>query len=251
VASRQRPRIVWHHGPDTGASRPPTRSEYLGEIRTVREGVRLPLHGPRLARTARASRGAQESGSRRVTALVLPGLAASDRSTGVLRAYLRAAGIDAQGWGLGVNRGNVAALLPKVRARTESLLAEGTGPLALIGWSLGGILARETARDVPDVAAVITLATPILGPRHTIVASQFGDDAALRDIEEQFRARAAAEPLRCAVLAFHSRRDGIAHWRACIDDAPNVTNVEVRSTHVGMGIDPTVLRRIVAQLMPR
>src|SRR5260221_540964 len=81
--------------------------------------------------------------------LVVPGLLASDVSTGVLRRFLRRLGYDAAGWDLGRNRGPTDQVVDEL-PRVLSALAQRTGrPVSLIGWSLGGIYARELARQHP------------------------------------------------------------------------------------------------------
>lgn len=99
--------------------------------------------------------------------------------------------------------------------------------MALVGWSMGGVLSRETARRRPDlVAQVITFGTPVLGGH-------------------------AFAPIRVPITAMWSRRDGVVSPRACIDDfSPNVVNVEVSSTHLGMGIDPDVWLEVARRLAP-
>src|SRR5215472_11827188 len=93
--------------------------------------------------------------------LVLPGLLASDVSTALLRRFVRRLGYDVRGWSLGRNRGPTDEVLDELPRRL-SALAERTGqPVSLIGWSLGGIYARELARRYPaQVRQVITLGSP-------------------------------------------------------------------------------------------
>jgi len=106
-----------------------------------------------------------------------------------------------------------------------SQLAERTGrPVALVGQSLGGYVARELAREHPDVVAqVVTFGTPMIRPR-------------------------SRRPILCPVTVIASRADRIVPWRACVDPSPEVNNIEVRSTHLGMGIDPDVWLAVARQL---
>ncbi len=93
--------------------------------------------------------------------LVLPGLLASDASTTVLRRYLRLLGYQVRGWALGRNVGPTTAVLDGLPAALSALAAETGGPVSVIGWSLGGIYARELARQqAPQVRQVITLGSP-------------------------------------------------------------------------------------------
>lgn len=94
--------------------------------------------------------------------MVIPGFMASDKTTGRLRRSLVAAGFDAHGWGLGRNRGVTADMLDRIGDRIGQIGAQG--PLTLVGWSLGGLIAREYAKHAPDrVAKVITLGSPFSG----------------------------------------------------------------------------------------
>src|SRR5262249_41322811 len=101
--------------------------------------------------------------------LVLPGLAASDRSTRPLRAFLRDRGYGAHGWNQGNNFGSRPGVGERIQERLAELHARHGRKVSLIGWSLGGIFAREIARRVPEqVRCVITLGSPFAGePRAT------------------------------------------------------------------------------------
>src|SRR4051794_9284496 len=93
--------------------------------------------------------------------LVMPGLAASDRSTEVLRRFLRRLGYDVHGWGLGRNAGPTTAMLDGVGRRFADLYGRGDKQISLIGWSMGGIFARRLARLNPEsIRQVITLGSP-------------------------------------------------------------------------------------------
>jgi pimeloyl-ACP methyl ester carboxylesterase len=168
-----------------------------------------------------------------------------------LRSYLRAMRYRAVGWGLGRNSGNVYRLLPMVVARIGDL-AEATGqPLRLVGWSLGGYLAREAAREQPAaVERIVTLGSPVLGgPKHTVMAGRYrrlGFD--VDRIEAEVEARYEI-PLQVPVTAIYSRSDRIVAWRACIDPySPNVEHLEVRCGHLGMGVSAEVYRLVARAL---
>jgi len=224
------------------AIRAPSPTGCLGQARGLIELPKLLIDFPGLAKQARGQ-------GQRV--LVLPGYGASDASTSVLRAYLRLLGYRPTGWGLGRNGGDVADLLPDVVKRLESLAREEGSPIRLIGWSLGGYLAREAARERPQIVhQVITLGSPVIGgPKYTAVAGAYrrrGVD--LDAIEAAVEAR-NRQPLETRITAVYSRSDGIVAWQACIDrHAPNVEHVEVDTTHLGLGLSPVVFRIIAARL---
>ncbi len=221
--------------------RAPARRTLLGEAASALEMTRL---GRRAITLARQPRGRGEP------VRLFPGFSAGDASTAALRGYLGRLGYDARGWGLGRNTGDVPALLERATAAVAHDAQDLGQRLHLIGWSLGGVIAREVARDRPDlVEQVITFGSPIVGgPRYTALAHLYAAER-IAAIEAGIRDRSAT-PIGVPVTAIHSRRDGIVGWRACIDHVtPGVENVEVRSTHIGMGIDPDVWE-IIAQRLP-
>ncbi len=211
--------------------------------------LREPLRAWRARRRlAAAPRGAGEP------VLVLPGMGVGDLTTLPLRRFLIAHGFDARGWELGRHRPDLPATLRRMLARVETLALETGTPVALVGWSLGGVVARELARLRPDlVARVVTLGTPVVGGlRATAIAGLFRIQG--WDLEEVARRveRANATPLRVPVTAIWSRRDGIVAWWACVDEATaGAENLEASSCHWGLGLDPDVLEAIVVALAGR
>jgi pimeloyl-ACP methyl ester carboxylesterase len=172
--------------------------------------------------------------------IALPGLGASDRSTVPLRTYLAHIGHRPHGWGLGVNTGDLATIVPRFLERLGDVAARTGNPVALAGWSLGGIVAREAARARPDlVAMVISFGSPLQGPRFTTAADGYSPDE-LRRIDEVV-ARRQQRPITVPVTAIYSKNDAIVDWRSCLDRiTPGARNVEVTSSHLGMGLDPDV-----------
>lgn len=185
------------------------------------------------------------------TALLLPGFGGGPRSLFVLRQTATDAGYQAVDWGLGTNTGDVNRFMPLVQQRVKALAESSGEPVTLIGWSLGGFISREVARDLPQhVRQVITLGTPVIGgPRYTIVAKfyeQQGHD--LDKIEADIQARYDA-PIQVPVKAIYSKRDGVVSWQACIDHwTPDIEHIEVRQAHLGLGFSPSV-QRIVSRLL--
>lgn len=226
------------------ALRPPLLRQFLGEALSATVVPRLLLALPRLSRFPR---GHGEP------VLLLPGFGAGDASNAVLNALLRYLGYRVYGWGLGLNRGNVEALLPKVEARVRAIRDQTGMRVRLVGWSLGGVLAREVARDTADlVDRVITMGTPVVGgPKYTRVGATYraaGFD--VDEIERKIDARYAV-PILVPVTAIYCKGDGIVDWRACIDHkTPGIEHVEVRATHFSLGFDPKVLE-IVAERLAR
>lgn len=220
---------------------PRLATAFLPEWRTALLPGRLLLSAPSLARAPRGD-GAP--------VVDVPGWQAPEATMAPLRGYLRWLGHDARGWGRGVNLGdperNARALVETVRA-----VHEETGRrVALVGWSLGGVVAREVARQAPDaVRRVVTYGTPVVGgPTYTVGAASFGA-AEGRRVTARIRERERTDPIRVPVTAIYTRRDAVVSWPACIDRwTPDVRHVEVTSTHLGLGIDPDVWRVVADQL---
>ena len=105
--------------------------------------------------------------------LVLPGFMTDDTSTIVLRTFLSSIGYKTQGWGLGINNGRMMDLLPPVYEKIKQIKADTNQKVILVGWSRGGIISREIARDYPqDIDRVITIGSPVMGG---IEVSSIGD----------------------------------------------------------------------------
>ena len=175
--------------------------------------------------------------------MVFPGWGTSDLFMAPLRSALKSLGHRPHGWGFGKNRGDVENLLPSIEHSVSHLAANAETPITLIGWSLGGIFAREVARNRPDlVEQVITYATPVYGgPKYTRGASTYSQEH-LDRLEMRVTERNEI-PLQMPVTCMYSEADAIVDWRACIDDfSPYANNIEVKSTHVGMTIDPDAWR---------
>jgi pimeloyl-ACP methyl ester carboxylesterase len=181
--------------------------------------------------------------------LVLPGFMASDFSTRALRAFLRDRGYGAHGWKLGRNLGPTDAIVGGLVARLQDLRARYDRRVSLIGWSLGGIYARELARRfASDVRLVITLASPFRSIDATNVPRILRRGQDQRRDQQDLRAL-LGEPIPVPSTAIYSRSDGIAAWRSCCE-TPGATaeNIEVESSHLGIGHHPVVLLTIADRL---
>jgi pimeloyl-ACP methyl ester carboxylesterase len=181
--------------------------------------------------------------------LVWPGFGAGNSSTAVLRGYLRYLGYQAEGWQLGSNNGDVLNQLD--RLKSDLIAANLSEPVTLVGWSLGGYLAREVARDCPElVKRVVTLGSPVVGgPKYTAVARAFAQRGESVDEIERLVDARYETPLTVPVTAIYSKADGVVAWQACIDErSPDVEHVEVFSSHIGLGFSPQALRILADRL---
>ncbi len=183
--------------------------------------------------------------------MVLPGFLAGDVSTAPLRAVLRALGYPTRPWGFGRNFGPSSNLEPKLAARVAYLSRVYDRKLSLIGWSLGGIYAREIARVVPEaVRSVITLGSPFGHAKANRVWGLFQAFSGVSvDRLERDRRATMRTPPPVPSTAIYSRTDGVAHWRSCVQDAgPEAENIEVESSHCGLGWNPLVVAAIADRL---
>src|ERR1700752_4229234 len=150
--------------------------------------------------------------------LVFPGLIASDMSTRPLRAFLRNRGYAVRGWEQGRNLG----LRPGVQGGMTDLLEEMSDPhgrkVSLVGWSLGGLYARQLAKMMPErVRSVITLGSPFAaGPKATNAWRVYEMASGRRADEEDARfggSLAGVPPV--PTTAVFSRSDGVCAWQGC------------------------------------
>lgn len=211
----------------------PRRAGLVGEFGTALQPWRLALKSRSLRSVAR--------GNDRI-AVALPGWKAPEVSTAPLRSYLRSVGHDARSWGFGINQGDVEAKRDEMVNQVRELAERSGRAVNLLGWSLGGVVAREVARTAPEaVHRLVIYGSPVVGgPTHTAGVGTYEVDEVtrIRDLQTHLD---ATDPVRTPTTAIFTRNDSVVDWRACIDRfSLDVTTVEVGSTHVGLGIDPDV-----------
>lgn len=186
--------------------------------------------------------------------LVLPGFTAGDRSTAPLRAVLRSQGYWTHGWRLGRNLGPTDRIVDGLDARLRELFERHERRVSVVGWSLGGIYARELARRHPRaVRQVITLGSPfrmVEGDRSTAsaladrMADRFSAEWTALAIDEAQRPR-----LDVPSTAIYTRTDGVCRWHTCIDEVSALhENIEVRGSHSGLGVNPAVVMAVSDRL---
>ena len=200
---------------------PPTRALLLFESRAVHEfGAFLGA----LPLLSFAPRGDGHS------VLVMPGLVASDVSTRPLRTFLKSRGYDVHGWGLGRNLGPRPGVAEGMLERIRHLRQKSGRKVSLIGWSLGGVYARQLAKQCPDdVRLVISLGSPFNGSPRANNAWRIYEYASGRRADERPMGP-LPEPPPVPTTAIFSRTDGVCAWQCCVETAgPQVENIEVES----------------------
>jgi pimeloyl-ACP methyl ester carboxylesterase len=180
--------------------------------------------------------------------IVLPGFATADDATARLRQFLARQGFRPSPWPCGFNLGPVKSVLARVERQVIEA-AERDGPVALVGASLGGTIAREIARRRPKaVSRLITMGSPVRLP----VVSPLAPFAQILAPFWEPEARAAfgriAEPV--PLTAIITREDGIVDWRCCLPDPGDGETVEVTGAHSILASNPAV-QRIVADRLAR
>jgi pimeloyl-ACP methyl ester carboxylesterase len=184
--------------------------------------------------------------------LILPGLVASDGSTRPLRTFLSHQGYAVSGWGQGRNYGLRDGVADGIISLLGDIAQRSGRKVSLIGWSLGGVYARQLAKLRPDdVRTVITLGSPFAAhPRSTYAWRLYELASGKRadDSDSDFGG-ALAEPPSVPTTAIFSRSDGICAWRGCIERPGALTeNIEVQGSHCGLGHHPAAVYAIADRL---
>lgn len=183
--------------------------------------------------------------------LVLPGFTTGDTATRALRRFLRHRGYRASGWGQGLNLGFKPGLEVRMIRRLRDLHHRHGRRVSIIGWSLGGIYARELARQNPeDVRQVITLGSPFNHSPRANHAWRLYEKLAHEKVDDQKDRLAGLEqPLDVPSTAVYSRTDGVVAWQCCLQtEGPQAENVQIYGSHCGLGHNPMVLYVIADRL---
>jgi pimeloyl-ACP methyl ester carboxylesterase len=182
--------------------------------------------------------------------LVMPGLAANDLTTLPMRTFLKDRGYQPVAWELGLNLGPRAGVLDAIRERVRALHAQGGEKISLLGWSLGGVYAREIAKEMPElVRCVITLGSPFSGPPQATNAYWLFERVSghPHPDAETLAAMRRAPPV--PTTSIYSRTDGIVAWQCSLNPpGPLAENIEVHASHIGLGLNPLAMVAIVDRL---
>ena len=222
---------------------PPSRTLMLLEARAIGELGAFIGSLPLLSMTAKGDGH---------PVIVLPGLVTSDTSTGPLRSFLESRGYAVSGWGLGRNfglRAGIQEAMVDLVKRENDLHGR---KVSLVGWSLGGLYARQLAKMMPRrVRSVITLGSPFAGsPKATNAWRVYEAVSGQRSDHEEptFGGNMARTP-PVPTTAIFSRTDGICAWQSCMEKpGKRAENIEVFGSHCGMGHHPAVVYAVADRL---
>ena len=182
--------------------------------------------------------------------LVYPGLLASDFSTRPLRRLLRTLRHDARGWGQGRNKGARSGVFDEMLRRLRAVRAETGRTVSLVGWSLGGLYARELAKTAPEVVrTVITLGSPFTGPRDASNARRTYEWLQQGRAQSPHQHQDLRTPPPVPTTSIYTRADGIVAWQCSVETpGPMAENIEVQASHTGLGVNPLALYALADRL---
>jgi len=229
---------------EKGRLRPPSLGLFLAEGRGVFELNATLLMAPALLTAPRGDGH---------PVLVLPGLLASDVSTLILRRYLDLLGFSTHPWGFGRNTGGVYSMRDKLGKLLTSVHAATGRKVSLVGWSLGGVYARDLALRMPDmVRYVVTLGSPFSGDItatnakrvYEMVSGETIEEADMKDIQS------LSGDLPVPTSSLYTRSDGIVNWRTClVRESDTAENIEISlASHIGIGVNAAALWAVADRL---
>ena len=217
------------------------------EVRTIAEAAGFALSFPILQTSAKGDGH---------PVLVMPGFMGGDGTTKLLRSFLKSRNYKSYGWNLGRNLGKFSDLEngcgQEIVDRLKEIYEMHGEKVSVIGWSLGGIYARELARLHPEmVRTVITLGSPFAGDltaNHVSWLFEKTSGYTLDQMESALREKMRVAP-PVPSTAFYSKSDGITHWECCMEVEDEQTeNIEVQSSHCGLGRHPFVMWALADRL---
>jgi len=188
--------------------------------------------------------------------LVLPGLSATDFTTRPLRSFLKTRGYQTFGWGLGRNLGMRDGILDGMISRLESIYNLNGKPVSLVGWSLGGIFARELAKLRPEmVRGVISLGSPHSGHPKSTNAWRFYEFASGKAADAPVLDTLLYKAPPVPTTSIYSKSDGVVAWQTCHQTQPicpkkarQTENIIIEGSHCGLGVNPAALFAIADRL---
>ena len=184
--------------------------------------------------------------------LALPGFLASDLSMAPMRRYLKELGYDTHAWNLGRNLGGLASKRGALRDLLTQIHQTTAKKVSIIGWSLGGVYARDLALQMPDmVRSVITLGSPFANDIRATNATRLYEALSGEAVDDNPEIREAiAGDLPVPATSIYSRTDGIVNWHtSLLRPSGTAENIEVYfASHIGLGVNPAALWAVADRL---
>lgn len=182
--------------------------------------------------------------------LVFPGLGANDLTTAPLRRFLDQLGYQTQAWGQGFNFGPRAGVLEQCKADLQTMYEKHGRKVSLLGWSLGGIYARELAKEMPELArCVVTLGTPFTGHPRATNAWRFFELVSGQTVSDPELMAQIRQTPPVPTTSIFSKTDGIVAWRCSVNEpGPLAENIELHASHIGLGMNPLALYALADRL---
>jgi pimeloyl-ACP methyl ester carboxylesterase len=226
-----------------GRLRPPGLGLLLAEVRGIFEFNASLMLSPLLMRAPKGDGH---------PVLTLPGFLASDLSMAPMRRYLKELGYDTYAWKMGRNVGGVSRMRAALRDRLAEIHGATGRKVSIVGWSLGGVYARDLALQAPDmVRYVVTLGSPFANDVRATNATRLYEALTGEAAEDNPELRAAISgDLPVPTTSIYSRADGIVNWRTCLlRPSDTAENIEVYlASHIGLGVNPAALWAVADRL---
>jgi pimeloyl-ACP methyl ester carboxylesterase len=182
--------------------------------------------------------------------IVFPGMGTSDIATLPLRRYLRSLGYVTRAWGQGLNLGPRSGVIERASDDLCRLAERHSQPVSLVGWSLGGLYARELAKIHPrQTRCVVTLGTPFSGHPKATNAWRVYELLMRRRLGDGSMMAHMSTPPPLPTTSIYSRSDGVVAWRCSLNEpGPLSENIEIPASHIGMGANPFALYAVADRL---
>ena len=185
--------------------------------------------------------------------LVLPGFMSTDVSTKPLRKFIKKLGYNAYAWEMGRNKAKLETLY-QLMDKLEDIYDEHGQEVTIIGWSLGGVYARQIAKEKPEmVRQIITLGSPFRGieqPNNaTWIYNFISNGKRVVDLDPELLAD-IPKPAPVPTTAIYTKEDGVVPWEVCMEEVEDDIhqNIQVRGSHLGLGVNASVLNIIADRL---
>jgi pimeloyl-ACP methyl ester carboxylesterase len=182
--------------------------------------------------------------------IVYPGLGAADITTAPLRSFLQDLGYSAYPWKQGFNFGPRRGVLDAARQHVQRIAERHGEKVSLVGWSLGGLYAREMAKALPKLArCVVTLGSPFAGHPRATNAWRFYEMVSGQNVHDPALIAQLRGTPPVPTTSIYSRTDGVVAWQCSLnDESPRAENIEVHASHIGMGMNPLAMFAIADRL---